>query len=633
MPIENVWLYVLASTLLLAAHVVRTARWALLFSPYEISRRFDLLLGLALGYAINTIFPWRLGELFRIWFVASKTSLRITHVASTVVAERFADLIAVSIIALYILVSADSAGWPFLMISLISVLLIVLLCILVRKSKRCRRILWDITSVFNEKIRNSCIDLVWSVSEMVLGGALLKPRFLVTTVAMWALYICSYAAFAEASGQRLPEIIFTMLGTPLRPSVDPVLAGAHNTVVTLLLFTGVPVLGVLMYGAMKQLPAILYLLNARTRYGWYGNQVKLRRTRHRFKGEAEYRYFLASLFSGGNQVAISFGLDAIDDGKVHKLFPGGSDAITAMVEVNERLLIRKFAVGAAGVKLKLQRDWLENHGFNGLPLVKIVGDCQKIQSYHYDMPLVVASSDFYDFIHTNPIEESKRVLSEVIEQITEFHDFHSGAPADEALIKKYLAEKAAGNATLILDFAHKFFDASYSINGSEFTLDQWDFLLDPEWLFSQISSRSTSVVHGDLTVENIIIAPQKTPNWYIIDPNPDNIFNTRLIDLAKLMQSVHLGYEGLNRNFSCLVENNSIQLLFTKSQAYTELHHQLEATIRAQHGEDGLREIYFHELINYLRLIPYKIRQDPNKGLCFFGCASLLLKRYLERAI
>ena len=76
MPVENLWIYAVASLLLLAAHVIRSARWALLFAPHDITRRFDLLLGLALGYAINTIIPWRLGELFRIWFVASKTSLR-----------------------------------------------------------------------------------------------------------------------------------------------------------------------------------------------------------------------------------------------------------------------------------------------------------------------------------------------------------------------------------------------------------------------------------------------------------------------------------------------------------------------------------------------------------------------------
>ena len=608
----------------------------MLFAPHEITRRFDLLLGLSLGYAINTIIPWRLGELFRIWFVASKASLRFSHVASTVVAERLADLFAVAIIIIYVILGnggKSGDGWPFLAISLTALVLVLLSCALVRRSSRVRRLLWNVASVFNDQIRNDLIDLSWSVSEMILGGALLKTRFLVTTVVMWTLYISSYAAFAYASAQSLPDMIFTMLGSPLKPVMGPVTSGENALVVAVLMFTGLPVLGVLLYGGMKQLPAFLRLFSARGRYGFYGSKGIFSRTRHRFEGEAEYRYFLSSLFSGNNTVATSFGLDAIDDGKVHKLFPGGSEAITAMVEVDEHLVIRKFAVGAAGDKLRAQREWLGHYRSARFPLVDIIRDCQKPQSYHYDMPLVVASSDFYDFIHTHPVRDSMRVLVEVMDHITAFHDQHTGELADDALVRKYLAEKAVANVAVILNFARSVLGDRYTVNGMDFHLDQWKFLQDSEWLLAQVSDRSTGIVHGDLTIENIIIAPQQIPDWYIIDPNPDNVFNTRLIDWAKLMQSVHLGYEGLNRNFSCSVEAGAIQLLFTKSQAYTELHQLLESVIRSKYGERGLREVYFHELINYLRLIPYKIRQDAKKGTCFFGCASILLNRYLERTV
>jgi hypothetical protein len=205
--------------------------------------------------------------------------------------------------------------------------------------------------------------------------------------------------------------------------------------------------------------------------------------------------------------------------------------------------------------------------------------------------------------------------------------------ADEALVRKYLLEKAVNNAAVVLNFAKTIFENDYAINGKHFDLRQWDRLLDLDWLSRQVSRRTTTVVHGDLTIENIIVAPQHERGWYIIDPNPDNIFNTRLIDWAKLMQSVHLGYEGLNRNFNCILAKNSIQLALAKSLAYTELHAHLEELTRQQHGSDGLREVYFHELINYLRLTPYKIRHDPKKGVCFFGCTSILLSRYMEMAV
>jgi hypothetical protein len=98
-----------------------------------------------------------------------------------------------------------------------------------------------------------------------------------------------------------------------------------------------------------------------------------------------------------------------------------------------------------------------------------------------------------------------------------------------------------------------------------------------------------------------------------------------------MMQSLHLGYETLNRGISCSLDGDAIQLAAARSHAYAELHETLEMEIRARLGEDGLREVYFHEMVNYLRLTTYKIRQSHNRGLGFFACTSLLLRRYRER--
>ena len=43
-----------------------------------------------------------------------------------------------------------------------------------------------------------------------------------------------------------------------------------------------------------------------------------------------------------------------------------------------------------------------------------------------------------------------------------------------------------------------------------------------------------------------------------------------------------------------------------------------------------MREVAFHEIVNYLRLLPYRLRYAPGQGLTFFACTSLLLRRYHE---
>ena len=90
-------LFVASVIVLLVAHGSRALRQSYLFSPRELSGRFDLLLGLAIGYVINAIVPFRLGELFRAGFVAKRERLRFAYVLASVAAERLSDLVDVGV--------------------------------------------------------------------------------------------------------------------------------------------------------------------------------------------------------------------------------------------------------------------------------------------------------------------------------------------------------------------------------------------------------------------------------------------------------------------------------------------------------------------------------------------------------
>ena len=153
-----------------------------------------------------------------------------------------------------------------------------------------------------------------------------------------------------------------------------------------------------------------------------------------------------------------------------------------------------------------------------------------------------------------------------------------------------------------------------------------------DWLRRQVSSRKVAVIHGDLTIENVIVAPQYPDGFYIIDPNPENVFNSPLIDWAKLMQSLHLGYETLNRAMHCTIEgDNTIVVHSMRSHAYSDLYETLLAEFERRHGTEALQEMFFHEIVNYLRLTTYKIRQNRVRGIGFFACTMVILGEYLNR--
>jgi hypothetical protein len=399
-----------------------------------------------------------------------------------------------------------------------------------------------------------------------------------------------------------------------------------------LFYSTIPILVIIIYGLTRQWSEIVRDFSLKLRFGGSLQGRNPNSARDKFQQVKEFDYFLASHFGGGDKVLSSFSLLGIEDGSIVRLYNGGSDAITALVEVNERLIIRKFAVGAAAVKLKSQSTWLRSHQKDNIPLVEIISDQQGEFYYRYDMPLIASANEYYDFIHTVHIDQSKALLTDVVEAIAEFHFSNGLCEATKETVELYLAEKVVKNVQEILEFARRLIpDQEFEINGSAYSFSDWNCLLDIEWLSSQINHFQTCTIHGDLTVENIIVVEGKVPAFYIIDPNPDNVFDSPLIDFGKLMQSLHLGYESLNRSGQrSSVSGSAIAVKLSRSHAYSVLHQLLEERILHQYGPETLKEVYFHELINYLRLTPYKIRKDPAIGLTFFACTCILLARYLQ---
>ncbi|MGI9089852.1 MAG: hypothetical protein ACR2GG_01975, partial [Gemmatimonadaceae bacterium] len=502
----------------------------------------------------------------------------------------------------------------------------------VRRSRRLRKAIWRVASVFNDSIRRSLLEFVWSTSQLVREGQLVTPRYLLATGGMWALYLTAFGLFASSVGLSLSQVSLALLGAPLRSLFSELRRGnVSGPALAFLVFTSVPILVVVLYGLIRQRSEIDTALLVAKRFGLGAAPMPNKPISHRFRDTSDYAAFLRAHFNTTDQIVSTFAANGMDDAVVHRLLPGGSDAITAVVEVDGVLGIRKFATAGAGDKLQVQASWLRDTQ-SALSLAEVVSERQRNGGYQYDMPYVLTARDFYDVIHTAPVTRSMALLRDVVDDVSSFHQDNTRGKASDETVDDYLAKKVIANAKDILSYAREMVATEYTINGDPYSLNEWDCLLDIDWLRAQIRDRETAVIHGDLTIENIIVCPERPKGWYIIDPNPDNVLNTPLIDWAKLMQSLNLGYEGMNRGGVATAENDAIRVAFTKSNAYAELHTFLTSILGERIGADGLREVSFHEIVNYLRLTPYKIRHNPQKGLTFFACTATLLQRYLVTA-
>jgi hypothetical protein len=501
---------------------------------------------------------------------------------------------------------------------------------LVRRSDVVRRFVWRGASVFNDTIRLGIVEFIWTASSYLASGPLLSRRFFAATVVMWSLYLSSYWLFAKALGSSLAQVSLLLLGSPLKPLLGELLGGGvSRTSLALVLFTTVPVVVVLLYGFVRQQREIRKSLVFLRRFGLVGAESSHSPVARRFRNSDDYAALMAAQFTATRKIVSAFAGEGMEDVIVHRILPGGSDAVTAVVETRGELSIRKLATADAGRKLHVQVSWLREHA-SSLPLPEVLSEEWRADRFHYDMPYVLSARDFYDVIHTSPIESSKQVLQSVVEVMAGFHSRHRRADALNTVVDEYLERKVRANAADVLVFARAMVQQEYTINGDVYRLAEWDCLSDLDWLRLQVKSREVSAIHGDLTIENIIASPRHEPRWYLIDPNPVNIFDSPLIDWAKLMQSLNLGYETMNRGSALAFNGSDLRLVLARSNAYAQLHDHLCTLLCARVGTEAMREIAFHEIVNYLRLLPYRLRHAPGQGLTFFACTSLLLRRYRE---
>jgi len=621
------WL-IAAATLLLAAHVVRAYRWSLLFPRTEASPdRRGLLRSLGIGYAVNAILPLRIGEIVRAIVATRLRGARLAEVFATVVAERVADIVIVTAFVFGAWLSGRTNGFPLMALaSAATVFTLAGGAVVLRHSIALRRGLWFLAGLFNPRVRVGVADFAWSTAEILAGGTLVRWQFTITTFVMWAVYLAAYSCFATAIGTSQASVVEALLLQPF----TSMLHWSSDTGISapaLRFFVLAPVAtiiaGYLLYARWLKIPARAPILPYRGPQPHFAAS-----TRYRHGGG--YHGFLDALFSDARSAVSGFGMRAVGDCVVHRYFNGGSEALTALVETRDRMLIRKFGMGAAALKLKQQADWLQRHERSSLPLVPVLNPQSGHETFCYDMPAWDRTSEYYEAIHSNPLTDSSRTLLKALHGMDVMH----GATNDIAhptQVDAYLARKVSDNADQIVRFARQTLgDDAFTFNGVDYHLDEWNAFQDPAWLNDQVQHRRSAVIHGDFTIENIVVAPDHAEGYYVIDPNPENIFDSPLIDWAKMMQSLHLGYEGLNRSSPVTRSDTRMTVPITRSEAYANLHNLLESEIVSRFSKDVLREVYFHELVNYLRLTPYKARQSAERGLAFFACTSMLLRKYQQ---
>ncbi len=635
--------YAAAIALLLCSHFIKVLRWGLLTNSYNETRLSRLMSALSAGFAVNFVLPFRAGELVRAYMASRRSNSGFFFYLATVVLERLLDVVFVLALFAGIWLGgfAPSAGG----IARGYALMLLAVCAagaLGRLLRRPLKRLWLwLMAVFNPHIQLQGLFFAYSAITLVKDFArrISKGWFLLLSLLMWGGYLASYYFFVAALDAAAPATSYMDLLTVLFgpgnlfvPQIVPIWRLAGGNLAVLALFTGYilsPLALMLFIGALlKSRAAALSAPLKRFFYRGGGANVlpiaepasRLGFLRGYFSGERQSGYYEA-------YVEMNRDIYVLRD------MVGGSDATTVQILKDGELRYRKYAFAAEGAGLQRQTAWMRE--WPDLPQARIIGQIENAAGFCYDMEYDPQAMDFFTYAHSTSADDAWAVLAAVLADLDEKLHAPTRRPANEANIRRYIDEKITANveriaASPLFDEARRF--ESLEINGRVCPgLGAYmTRLADTEALAAIFAGDEEAAVHGDLTIENIVYAPGRPGRYYLIDPNPENIHNTPFIDYAKLLQSLHYGYEFLMKATAVEASGGKVRFSAMRSAAYDELLGRYRAWLAARFSPAGLRSLAWHEVTNVLRLLPYKMKRAPELAMLYYA-GLLLLLADLER--
>lgn len=617
---------VIAILVICVAHYIRTLRWKMFVKTYEKPNEKYLLQSLSVGYLCNFFIPFKLGDLIRAWMSGKKMKNGRGFALATVIVDRYLDILVVGFMfAVFSLVNSGAGyeSMKFYMLFSISLFGLTILTYLLRGYVK--KVLKYFAAYFNEKIEfrllKFCWSLIWSFKDIFLRIS--KTRLLAYTIGMWLLYMISYFCFAEflsgtGGNVQLLDIFYMLFAK------DSISVGSMGLTCEV---AGLKLAQSTWVGIYLLIPTlVLFILSVFWKKDIHeaeqsDEEVYLNLIPH--LDDNERLRFLETYFSNERNDYIDSYLKINQNILIIRDYSAGSNATTMLCLDGSKNFFRKYAFGEDGEKLYEQVEWLQRFK-NNIPLPAIIKYEKEKDFCYYDMPFDSNAVGLFDYAHSMPKERAWDVIKRATECLEKTLYLTNCRNAEKATVEKYIQTKVAKNIEKIMNSKYLKGLMAYDeviINGKTYkNLPYYLKYLSTEHLAQIFENDKYSEIHGDLTIENIICKRNtEDDDFYIIDPNTGNVHDSSNLDYAKLLQSIHGGYEFLMATKKVDIDKNQINFVNTKSEVYMYLHNMLDTYMRENFPLERVRSIYYHEIVHWLRLMPYKIEKNGKRVLLFYA--------------
>lgn len=607
--------YIVSILLLCIGNYLRTLRWEQIISVYEEPDRKSMLLSLSVSQIINLFLPFRMGDCVRAFLASKKMKNGFSFSLATVVVERCLDIIVVgAIFGVFYHIGLDNGKSTFIYYIILAVVLLAFFLCTFLSKKYIKKFILRIAGIFNNRIEESILKFIWGMVWSFKAVIKILPRiiFVLMTIAMWSAYMFSYYLFALYMSSvtnntiSLSSVFFDLFA---KESLVRGGYGMLNQYSLSMLY--------LLSGPLLCILATIFLK---------GN----RRTDTRkclnlflFSDKQEGLEFLREYFWSEKRDYIDNYLTINRDILILKNLSAGSNASTLLCTDGKTMFYRKYAFGNDATKLWEQVCWIREHE-EDIPLTRILRFERKQNYCFYDMSYDSKMIGLFEYLHSHPKTDGWLRVKNVLEMLKENLFLESSMEqASKKKIDEYIESKVNDNLKIIMGCKQFKKILSYDeiwINGLLYhNLPYYLRYLSKDYLEGVFKGDKYTTIHGDLTIENIIVNRDETGGGYLIDPNTNNIHNAYALDYAKLLQSLHGNYELLMAVQDVEVHNNNINYLFVQSDTYSFIYEQYDKYLKENFTLEEVKSIYWHEVIHWLRLLPYKIKKNPQKAVVFYA--------------
>ena len=610
-------LLITSATLFTMGHLIRTVRWRLLMDD-KLSFSF-LVNNLSITYLFNSFVPYRLAEILRIILPYKKTKISYFQSTAALIYEKISDITIVCVILVFLENSENSRNGILLQLAF-SVLVILLLSLTLGKRVQVR--LLKLSTIF--KNRGSLFLLKFLDSQLTLSDRLKKiwKLWLLLTVPMWFLYLGAFY-FSAFLFDTEPRILIQSIYTNVFDSTLGILITYTEVAnaVAFCIWIGIPLF---IFSLCYRLIPSKFLGILRSQENKLSMGINYRKV---FLNEKEYKKIVKQvILSRELQIRNLMPFLKFQD-KVLENISGGSGAATFLIQRDEQKIAAKIGTDQKQssflYKQSIAIKNLRKSGVNTVSIIRVLDG--RPENFGYETSFEENSQKLSDHVLKN-----SNVDFEILERFLD--DFKTDAYQQKQLFPGgiQLADVYSNKiAEIFEEIEFNLVDLRrnyrFSVNGKPINILTENDFRNNLRTYPMVFNTSR-MVHGDLTLENLLYLSCKEL-VVSLDPNPNQLLVHPSVDFGKLLQSLRIGYENLEKEIQPFNPKNLEQKVdYTLPRNYLYLLAELNKYLTKFEVEMNYSEIKKlsegQYLMHILRLLPYKLKFEPGYFPIFVAILS-----------